>query len=119
MIAAILAISTGCTSHHAFMDNAVVGIVDNAKVVVMFEDSTKDGVKYYRPQFGSDCPYNKAYDDDSNSTTCLIRETRITQMDSYNHHKQSGKVLKPSIRNEVVHETIEGTNSSTQIPDNI
>nr|DAO81325.1 MAG TPA: hypothetical protein [Caudoviricetes sp.] len=72
-------------------------------------------LKYYRPQFSSDPPYNKVYDTDLNSTTCLIRETRITQMDSYNHHKQSGKVLKPSIN----HESMEGTNSSTNIPDNI
>lgn len=120
LIAALLALATGCTSHHSFMDKAYVGIVDNAKVVVMFEDSTRNGIKYYRPQFASECPYNKVYAaTDSNSTTCLIRENRITHLESYNEHIKSGTNLTPVKDQSIIHETMENVQSTVSIPDNL
>lgn len=116
LIAAIIFLTTACSSHHSFMEKAVVGVVDNQKVVVMFYDHTKDGMEYYRPQFASDCPYNKAYAaTDSTSTTCFIRETRITQMEGYYHHIDSGKVLTPRKDNSINHEFLDGVSNSDNI----
>ncbi len=72
------------------MDNALVGNVDNKAVVVLFDAGTRNGVKYYRPQFQSDCGriYNPIYQMDNGSTTCLIREERIQKynnIDNKNH----------------------------------
>ncbi len=74
--ALMLLLSVGCSTHHSFMDNAYVGYIEN-RAVVMFDAGTRNGVKYYRPQFQSDCGhvYNKTYQDDNSSTGCKIRET--------------------------------------------
>ncbi|WP_227535314.1 hypothetical protein, partial [Klebsiella pneumoniae] len=58
--------------------------------VVLFDAGTRNGVKYYRPQFQSDCGriYNPIYQMDNGSTTCLIREERIQKynnIDNKNH----------------------------------
>lgn len=116
LISLIIFVTTACSS--SFMNDAKVADI-NGRTIVMFDAGTRNGVKYYRPQFASDCQYEKIYEDDDTSTGCLIRESRLTNIHSYNHHKKSGKIVKPSIRNEVVQETIEGTNSSIHIPDNI
>ncbi|WP_411545811.1 hypothetical protein QM151_18695 [Klebsiella pneumoniae] len=91
LIVMLVALLTGCSSvHHSFMDNAFVGNVDNKAVVVLFDAGTRNGVKYYRPQFQSDCGriYNPIYQVSSGSTTCLIREERIQKynnIDNKNH----------------------------------
>jgi len=84
LIGVLLALSAGCTTTHSFMDKAHVGYVDN-KAVVLFDASTCNGVKYYRPRFQSDCGriYNKSYQDDNSSTVCLIRDTRIAELHPY------------------------------------
>ncbi|ELF2682314.1 hypothetical protein ACSGWJ_003019 [Escherichia coli] len=77
---------TGCGSvHHSFMDKALVGNVDNKAIIVLFDTGTRSGVKYYRPQFQSDCgrTYNPIYQVDNGSTTCHIREERIKKMHQY------------------------------------
>ncbi len=83
LVTALMA--TGCTTQHSFMNNAFVGYVDN-QAVVLFNAGTRNGVKYYRPQFQSDCHYNKYYQDDNNSTECLIRESRIADLRPYKEH---------------------------------
>lgn len=116
VFAAMVAL-TGCTgTHHSFMDKAYVGYVNN-HAVVLFQDSVRDGVTYYRPQFSSDCGkvYDKYYSMDNTSTTCLVRESRISDLHSYNEH--IGKVL-PS-RVDTIHEGLEGVNAPSIIPDNI
>ncbi|EPL6079634.1 hypothetical protein RFG42_004208 [Klebsiella pneumoniae] len=91
LIVMLVALLTGCSSvHHSFMDYALVGNVDNKAVVVLFDAGTRNGVKYYRPQFQSDCGriYNPIYQMDNGSTTCLIREERIQKynnIDNKNH----------------------------------
>ncbi|XFV43178.1 hypothetical protein AAHX04_15040 [Klebsiella pneumoniae] len=91
LIVMLVALLTGCSSvHHSFMDNALVGNVDNKAVVVLFDAGTRNGVKYYGPQFQSDCGriYNPIYQMDNGSTTCLIREERIQKynnIDNKNH----------------------------------
>jgi len=85
LIMVIALMATGCTTQHSFMNNAFIGYVDN-QAVVLFTAGTRNGVKYYRPQFQSDCHYNKYYQDDNNSTECLIRESRIVDLHPYKEH---------------------------------
>lgn len=59
MILCSIALLSGCSTTHPWMDNAKMGVLDEQYVVVMFPAG--DG--YYRPQFSSDCRriYNKYY----------------------------------------------------------
>lgn len=86
LIAVLLALTTACTSsHHSWMDRAHIGYIDN-QAVVLFDAGTRNGVKYYRPQFQSQCHYNKAYFDEQSSTGCVINEERITDIHPYSEH---------------------------------
>lgn len=85
LITAIIALTTACTSHHSWMDKAYVGYVDQ-KAVVLFDAGIRNGTKYYRPQFQSDCHYNKAFFDEQSSTGCVINEARIADIHPYNEH---------------------------------
>ncbi|MBK0077878.1 hypothetical protein IAE49_01190 [Kosakonia sp. S58] len=116
LIGVLLTLSTGCTTTHSFMDKAYVGYVNN-KAVVLFDAGTRNGVKYYRPQFQSDCGriYNKSYQDDNSSTGCLIRDTRIAELHPYREHV-SKVMLHQTDR---VHDWLEGVNSPSYIPDNL
>lgn len=116
IIALMLALSVGCSATHSFMDNAYVGYVDN-QAVVMFDAGTRNGVKYYRPQFQSDCghAYNKTYQDDNSSTGCLIRESRINDLHPYNNHPD--KVKSKYADNIIV--PFESVKASINIPDDI
>lgn len=116
VFAAIVAL-TGCTAtHHSFMDKAYVGYVNN-HAVVLFQDSERNGVKYYRPQFSSGCGkvYDKYYQDDNTSTTCLVRESRIADLHSYNEH--SGKEIPHKA--DTIHDGLEGVNAPSIFPDNL
>ncbi|CTT60677.1 hypothetical protein EU721_24805 [Escherichia coli] len=87
LIVMLVVLLTCCGSvHHSFMDKAFVGTVDNKATIVLFDAGTRNGVKYYRPQFHSDCgrTYNPIYQVDNGSTMCLIRDTRITHLKLYN-----------------------------------
>lgn len=106
---------TGCNTHHSFMDKALVGYVDSQHVVVVFPAGERDGVKYYRPKFQSDCPYNKYYQDDDSSTECMIRETRIADLRPYRDHVPAVTAKGSS----TIHDSLEEVNSSISIPDNI
>lgn len=79
-------LTSACSSvHHSWMDKAYVGYVDQ-QAVVLFDAGMRNGVKYYRPQFQSQCHYNKAYFDEQSSTGCVINEARIADLHSYNEH---------------------------------
>lgn len=115
LIAAIIALS-GCTSvHHSWMDQAYIGYVDN-QAVVLFDAGTRDGSKYYRPQFQSDCHYNKVYFDEQSSTGCVINEARIADIHPYNEHVKR-EPLRASTQSN--HEFLEGMNSTVHISDDI
>lgn len=86
LIVMLVVLLTGCGSvHHSFMDKAFVGTVDNKATIVLFDAGTRNGVKYYRPQFQSDCGriYNQIYQADNGSTGCMIRESRIAGLRPY------------------------------------
>ncbi|WP_417878423.1 hypothetical protein [Vibrio sp.] len=85
LLAAVFVFTTCCSSHHTWMDKAYVGYVDN-QAVVMFDAGTRNGAKYYRPHFQSQCHYNKAYFDEQSSTGCLINEARIADLHPYSEH---------------------------------
>lgn len=106
-------ILSGCTVD---MNKAYVGYV-NEHAVVLFEDRTINNEKYYRPQFQSDCGkvYDKYYQMDNTSTTCLVRESRIKDLHPYNEHVS--KVIPKS--NSTIHSTIEEVNSPSILPDNL
>ncbi|MCT8173056.1 hypothetical protein ACRAOD_17445 [Raoultella ornithinolytica] len=87
LMATIITLTTACTSHHSWMDKAYIGYVDQ-QAVVMFDAGIRNGVRYYRPQFQSDCHYNKAYFDEQSSTGCVINETRIADIHPYNKHAE-------------------------------
>lgn len=55
----------------------------------MFDAGTRNGTKYYRPQFPTDCHYNKAYFDEQSSTGCVINEARIADIHPYNEYVES------------------------------
>lgn len=86
-MATIITLTTACTSHHSWMDKAYIGYVDQ-QAVVMFDAGIRNGVRYYRPQFQSDCHYNKAYFDEQSSTGCVINETRIADIHPFNKHAE-------------------------------
>jgi len=89
LIALLLALTTACSSvHHSWMDKAFVGYVDQ-QAVVLFEAPMRNGVKYYRPQFQSQCHYNKAFFDEHSSTGCVINEARIADLHPYSVHVES------------------------------
>ena len=116
LIGVLLALSAGCTTTHSFMDKAYVGYVDS-KAVVLFDAGTRNEVKYYRPQFQSDCGriYNKLYHDDNTSSGCLIRDTHIAELHPYREHVS--KVMPH--QTDSVHDWLEGVNSPSHIPDNL
>lgn len=81
----------------------------------MFYDHTASGVAFYRPQFQSDCPVNKAYSMDNASTGCMISERRITDIKSYKNH-----VSVPLHKsNSFNHDYVEDVNAASIVPDNI
>lgn len=114
LLIAVLFVLTGCTTHYSFMDKALVGYVDNQAVVVL-PAGERNGVKYYRPQFQSDCHYNKMYQTDNTSTGCMIRASRIVGLQPYSKHKNE---VKPR-RVDNIHGNLDDVNSTIYIPDNI
>ncbi|AIR61778.1 hypothetical protein LH23_14300 [Cedecea neteri] len=68
------------------MDKELVGTVDGHYTTVMFPSGERNGVKYYKPQFQSECPYNKIYQTDNISTGCFIREDRTKNVEQYKKH---------------------------------
>lgn len=116
LIGVLLALSVGCSNTHSFMDKAHVGYVDN-EAVVLFDAGTRNGVKYYRPQFHSDCGrlYSKIYQDDNTSTGCLIRDSRIADLHPYREHVS--KVIPH--HTDSIHIGLEGVNSPSHISDNL
>lgn len=85
IITVLIMLCTSCTSQHSsWMDNAYVGYVDN-QAVILFDAGTRNGVHYYRPQFQSECHYNKAYIDEQSSTGCVINENRIRYLRPFLH----------------------------------
>lgn len=113
LIAAIIALTTACTSHHSWMDKAYVGYVDQ-KAVVLFDAGIRNGTKYYRPQFQSDCHYNKAFFDEQSSTGCVINEARIADIHPYNEHVEREPQRASTQTN---HEFMEGVKSTVHISD--
>ncbi|MDF9910177.1 hypothetical protein [Pantoea agglomerans] len=113
LIAALFAFTTSCSSHHIWMDKAFVGYIDN-QAVVMFDAGTRNGAHYYRPQFQSQCHYNKAYFDEQSSTGCVINEARIADLHPYSEHVE--RVGKGG-STQVNHEFLEGVNSTIHITD--
>lgn len=111
----LVMVLTGCNTHHSFMDKALVGYVDNQHAVVVFPAGERNGVKYYRPQFQSDCYYNKIYETDNSSTGCMIRESRLVDLHPYIEHKS--KVIVRQVDND--HDNFDNVNSLIHIPDNI
>ena len=111
---AVLFVLTGCAKHYSFMDKALVGYVDNQAVVV-FPAGERNGVKYYRVLLQSDCYYNKMYQADNNSTGCMIRESRLANLHPYREHVP--KVVPQ--HSSIVHDSLEGVNSTVHIPDDI
>ncbi|RKQ40160.1 hypothetical protein [Enterobacter sp. R1(2018)] len=112
LLVLVLAIA-GCNSH-SLMNDALVWYVDNQAVVV-FPAGERNGVKYYRPQFASECHYNKYYQGDNSSTGCMIRESRLANLHPY--HEHTSKVMTKVTDN--VHMGLEGVNSLVYIPDNL
>lgn len=115
IITALIMLCTSCTSHYSWMDNAYVGYVDN-QAVVLFDAGTRNGVRYYRPQFQSECHYNKTYIDEQSSTGCLINEARIAELHPYYQHV--GRVGKGG-STQFNHEYLEEVNSTLHISDDI
>lgn len=118
LIVMLVVLLTGCGSvHHSFMDKALVGNVDNKATIVLFDAGTRNGVKYYRPQFHSECGrvYNPIYQMDNGSTGCMIRAERIADLHSDREH--TPKVMTK--RTDTNYETLDGVNSPMYIPDNI
>jgi hypothetical protein len=104
LIAAIIVLTTACTTHHPWMDKAYVGYVDQ-QAVVLFDAGVRNGVKYYRPQFQSQCHYNKAYFDEQSSTGCVINEARIADLHLYSDHVERAP---RRVSTQVNHEFLEG-----------
>ena len=113
LIAAMMLLTSACSSQHSWMDKAYVGYVEN-QAVVLFDAGMRDGVKYYRPQFQSDCHYNKAYIDEQSSTGCVINEARIADLHSYNDHVER---VPQRASTQINHEFLEGVNSTMYIED--
>lgn len=116
----LVVLLTGCGSvHHSFMDKAFVGTVDYKATIVLFDAGTRNGVKYYRPQFHSDCgrTYNPIYQVDNGSTGCMIRESRIADLQPYN--KYLGEESLKHVDTQLSHEFLEGIESTVQINDDI
>lgn len=105
---------TSCTSrHYSWMDDAYVGYVDN-QAIVLFDAGTRNGVHYYRPQFQSECHYNKAYIDEQSSTGCEINEARIADLHLYNKHVER---LPQHASTRTNNDLLEGMNRSFSIFD--
>jgi hypothetical protein len=118
LIAALLFITTACTTHHSFMDNALVGYVDGGnQPIVMFPVGVRNGGGLYKPQFTGDCGkvYNSDYQSDNTTTNCYIRAERINGLHSYNQH--IGKDSASTADTDPV--GLEGISSPFHIPDNI
>lgn len=116
LIATIILLTTACTSvQHSWMDKAYVGYVDQ-QAVVLFDAGMRNGVKYYRPQFQSQCHYNKAYFDEQSSTGCVINSERIADLHPYNEHVEQVPQRASTQSN---HEYLEGVNSTNHITDDI
>lgn len=77
MILFSMALLSGCSTTHPWMDQAMVGTVDGEQVVVMFPAG--DG--YYRPQFSSTC--RRTYNKYNNSTGCRIAAERVSNLRAY------------------------------------
>jgi hypothetical protein len=107
MILFSMALLSGCSTTHPWMDNAAkVGVVDGEQVVVMFP--VGDG--FYRPQFSSDCrrTYNKIYQMDNTSTGCRIAAERVSNLRGYSESGETGNTVQERVR----------TDSSMQIHSN-
>jgi hypothetical protein len=112
LIAAIFALTTACTTHHAWMDKAYVGYVDQQADAGM-----RNGVKYYRPQFQSDCHYNKAYIDEQSSTGCAINEARIADLHLYSEHVAKESPTRADTQ--INHEFMDNAIGAISIEDNL
>jgi len=97
------------------MDKALVGYVYSQHAVVVFPAGERNGVKYYRSQFASDCSYNKYYQDDDSSIGCMIRESRLVDLRPYRQHIPTVTAKDSS----TIHQSLNDVNSSNHIPDNI
>jgi len=120
LIAALLFITTACTTHHSFMDNALVGYVDGGnQPIVMFPIGVRNGIMLYKPQFTGDCGkvYNSDYQSDNTTTNCYMRAERINGIHSYNQH--IGKYFERRADKQNDHEFIEGVNNFNHSTDGI
>ncbi|HHA1271488.1 TPA: hypothetical protein ACOELQ_001966 [Enterobacter mori] len=78
---------TGCTTTTpAFMKNAVVGVVDGSRTIVMYENPNGT----YRPQFASDCPPILLGEDRPSTGSCIINANRVNGVENYEVHKAHG-----------------------------
>lgn len=111
----LILLCTSCTGRHLWMEEALVGYVDN-QAVVLFDAGIRNSIQYYRPQFPSDCHYNKVYIDEQSSTGCVINKARITDLHPYYQHAER---LPQRISTETNHEFLEGVDSTLHISDNI
>ncbi|NIG74207.1 hypothetical protein F3J34_11425 [Klebsiella sp. Ap-873] len=93
IILLLIIMLTACSGNSSFMDRALVGTVDGHTLVI-FPAGERNGVKYYRPQFQSECSYNKMYQSDNISTGCRIRDSRITNLHLYREHTEQSTNTK-------------------------
>ncbi|ENV5883844.1 hypothetical protein ACFIPR_003212 [Enterobacter kobei] len=83
---AAIALSGCTTTTPDFMKNAVVGVVDGSRTIVMYEN--QNGT--YRPQFASDCPPILLGEERPSTGGCIINANRVTEVENYEVHKQHG-----------------------------
>ncbi|EKB0514321.1 hypothetical protein OMZ99_001058 [Escherichia coli] len=108
---------TGCTTTTPdFMKNAVVGVVDGSRTIVMYENPNGT----YRPQFASDCPPILLGEDRPSTGSCEINANRITDIESYEVHKQHGShSTMKRVSTNPSHIMMESINAPSIIPDNL
>ncbi|CAI0858092.1 Uncharacterised protein [Serratia quinivorans] len=88
MILLSMALLSGCSTTHSWMEQAMVGTVDKQHLVVLFPAG--DG--FYRPQLINDClrTYNKYYQMDNTSTGCRIAAERVSNLRVYSESGETG-----------------------------
>lgn len=76
-------------------------------------------MKYYRPQFHSDCgrTYNPIFQMDNGSTTCFIRDSRVADLQPYNKYLGEESLIR--VDTQFSHESLEGIESTVQTNDDI
>ncbi|WP_447743287.1 hypothetical protein [Enterobacter asburiae] len=108
---------TGCTTTTPdFMKNAVVGVVDDSRTIVMYENPNGT----YRPQFASDCPPILLGEERPSTGGCIINADRVTNIESYEVHKQHGShSTMKRVNTNPSHISIESINAPSSISDNL